>query len=116
MDFLVILQIMNSKRYLTLLAAGAISMGVCDWIGLPNILDAEFFEVSQASAAKKKTSKKTSKKRKSSQKTASKASAKTTTKKGLRRRVQGHARNAPQSRHPAQLRLCLLWRLQAMIH
>ena len=72
---------MNNKRYLTLIAAGAISLGVCDWIGLPNILDAESFEVSQASAAKNKTSKKSTKKRTASKKTASKVSAKTTTKK-----------------------------------
>ena len=45
---------MNSKRYITLMAAGVISLGVCDWIGLPEIFNAEVFESSQASAAKKK--------------------------------------------------------------
>lgn len=73
---------MNSKRYLTLLAAGAISLGVCDWIGLTDILNTELFETSQVYAAKKKTSKKNSKKMKStSKKSASKTSSKTSRKK-----------------------------------
>ncbi|MDE7418789.1 MAG: xanthan lyase [Muribaculaceae bacterium] len=69
---------MNSKRYLTLLAAGAISLGVCDWIGLPNILNTEIFETSQASAAKKKSKKKSTKKRSTTttKKTTAKASTK----------------------------------------
>ena len=86
MDFLVILHSMNSKRYLTLMAAGALSLGVCDWIGLPDMLNTEFFETSQATAAKKKSSRKTSKKKSSAKKstgrkTTAKASSKTTAKK-----------------------------------
>ncbi len=74
---------MNSKRYLTILAAGAISLGVGDWIGLPDILNTELFETSQASAAKKKSSKKTTKKKTSStkKKTSSKYSSKTSSRK-----------------------------------
>lgn len=60
---------MNSKRYLTILAAGAISLGICDWIGLPDILDSDVFETSQASAAKKKSKRKSSSKRSYSSKT-----------------------------------------------
>ncbi|MDE5812932.1 MAG: hypothetical protein K2H72_01470, partial [Muribaculaceae bacterium] len=59
---------MNSKRYLSLLAAGAISIGLCDWIGLPDISNVEFFETTQASAATKKTSRKSSKKKRSTAK------------------------------------------------
>ncbi|MDE5795039.1 MAG: hypothetical protein K2I08_10005, partial [Muribaculaceae bacterium] len=56
---------MNSKRYLTLLAAGALSLGICDWIGLPDIFNTEIFETTQASAAKKKSKKKRTSKKKS---------------------------------------------------
>lgn len=73
---------MNSKRYLTLLAAGVISLGICDWMGLPDILNTEFFEISQASAAKKKTTKKKRKKKKSS---TSKTSAKSASKKNRKK-------------------------------
>ncbi|MDE5840860.1 MAG: hypothetical protein K2H49_08065, partial [Muribaculaceae bacterium] len=65
---------MNSKRYLTLLAAGAISLGICDWIGLPDIFRSEVFETSQASAAKKKSKRKSSTKKSYSSATTSKKS------------------------------------------
>ena len=77
---------MNSKRYLTLLAAGAISLGVCDWMGLPNILNTEIFETSQASAAKKKSRKKSTKKKSTTSKTTAKASTKKSRKKSTRTR------------------------------
>lgn len=73
---------MNSKRYLTLLAAGAISLGMCDWIGLPDIMNSESFETSQAYAAKKKTSRKSTKKKKSTtKKSTAKTPVKSTSKK-----------------------------------
>ncbi len=87
---------MNSKRYLTLLAAGAISLGVCDWIGLPNILNTEFFETSQASAAKKKTSKKRSTKKKSTT-TKAKSTSKKNTKKSSRTRKKRTTVTAPRA-------------------
>ncbi|MDE6632770.1 MAG: hypothetical protein K2K23_07205, partial [Muribaculaceae bacterium] len=73
---------MNSKRYLTILAAGAISLGICDWIGLPDILHTDIFETSQASAAKKKSKKKRTAKKKT---TPSKSAAATTTKKSRKK-------------------------------
>lgn len=73
---------MNSKRYLTLFAAGAISLGVLDWFGVPDILNTEFFETSQASAAKKKSKKKSTKK-----KSTTKTTAKTSTKKSSRKKT-----------------------------
>ncbi len=76
---------MNSKRYLTILAAGAISLGVCDWVGLPDILHTDIFETSQASAAKKKSKKKRTTKKKSA---ASKTSAKSTTKKSRKKNTR----------------------------
>ncbi len=80
---------MNTKRYMTLLAAGVISLGCCDLIGLPDILNTELFEISQASAARKKTSKKSSKKKKaSSSKTTSKVSKSSSTKKGSKKNVR----------------------------
>ncbi|MDE6380708.1 MAG: hypothetical protein K2L11_09560, partial [Muribaculaceae bacterium] len=96
---------MNSKRYLTLIAAGAISLGVCDWLGIPDILNTEFFETTQASAAKKKTSRKSTKKKKSStKKSTSKTSAKTTassrkksSKKSTRTRKKRTATTAPRA-------------------
>ncbi len=81
---------MNSKRYLTLLAAGAISLGVCDWIGLPNILETQIFETSQASAAKKKTKKKSTKKRSTT--TKSKSTAKASSKKNTSKKKRSSTR------------------------
>ena len=93
---------MNSKRYITLMAAGAISLGVCDWIGLPEIFNAEVFESSQAFAAKKKAKKKTTKKRSTVSKSTSKASSKTssrkkTSKKSSRTRKRRAAVSAPRA-------------------
>ncbi|MDE7349923.1 MAG: hypothetical protein K2N25_02560, partial [Muribaculaceae bacterium] len=95
---------MNSKRYLTLLAAGAISLGIGDWVGLPDIFNTEFFETSQASAAKKKTSRKSTKKKKSTStkrstsKTYSKStSRKKTSKKYSRTRKKRSTVTAPRT-------------------
>lgn len=84
---------MNSKRYLTLLAAGAISLGVCDWLGLPDIFDTEIFETSQASAAKKKTKKKSTKKKSTSTKASTK-STKATTKKSRKKTTRTRKKRA----------------------
>lgn len=65
---------MNSKRYITLLAAGAISLGVCDWLGLPDIFQSDIFETTQISAAKKKSKKRSTRKSSSSRTTAKKSS------------------------------------------
>ena len=87
---------MNSKRYLTLLAAGAISLGICDWVGLPNILNTEFFEISQASAAKKKSRKKSTKKKAATSKSTTKATTKSR-KKTTRTRKSRSTTTAPRA-------------------
>ena len=66
---------MKSKRYLTMFLAASLSLGISDWLGLPDILDTRLFETSQASAAKKKSKKKRKKKR-SRKKSARSASVK----------------------------------------
>lgn len=89
---------MNSKRYLTLLAAGAISLGVCDWMGLPDILRSEIFETTEASAATKK-----SKKRKKSTKkktTTAKASTKKSRKSSSRSRKKRSTVTTPRATAP----------------
>lgn len=88
---------MNSKRYLTLLAVGAISLGVCDWMGLPDILNTEFFETSQASAAKKKSRKKSTKKKSATSKTTAKASTKKSRKKSTRTRKKRSTATTPRA-------------------
>ena len=60
---------MDSKRILTLMAVGAISLGVSDWLGLPDILKTELLKTTEASAAKKKTKKKNRKSTSASAKT-----------------------------------------------
>lgn len=89
---------MNSKRYLTLLAAGAISLGICDWIGLPDIINPEVFETSQASAARKKTKKKSTRKKSTTAKSASKTTTrKKTSKKSSRTRKKRTTVAAPRA-------------------
>lgn len=65
---------MNSKRYISLLAAGVISLGVCDWIGLPEMINTECFDTFEAAAAKKST--KSKKKKSTAKKSSSKSSSK----------------------------------------
>lgn len=76
---------MNGKRYLTILAAGAISLGVCDWFGIPDLLNSDYLQTSEASAARKKSKKKSTKKS-STSKTSSKASSNKSRKKTSRSR------------------------------
>ena len=79
------------------MAAGAISLGICDWTGLPDILDASLFETSQASAAKKKTRKKTPKKKSASVASSKAATRKKTTKKSSRTRKKRTTVAAPRA-------------------
>lgn len=89
---------MNCKRYLTLLAAGAISLGICDWIGLPDILNTEIFETSQASAARKKTKKKSTRKKSATAKSGIKTTTrKKTSKKSGRNRKKRSTVAAPRA-------------------
>ena len=76
------------------MAAGAISLGVCDWIGLPNIIDTDLLETFQASAAKKKTKKKTTKKKSTATKSSTKSSAKTTAKKSPKKTTRTRKKRA----------------------
>ncbi|MDE6787471.1 MAG: hypothetical protein K2J46_10600, partial [Muribaculaceae bacterium] len=89
---------MNSKRYLTLLAAGALSLGICDGIGLPYIFNTQIFETTQASAAKKKSKKKrTSKKKSTISKTTAKASTKKSRNKSTRTRKKKSSATTPRA-------------------
>lgn len=88
---------MNSKRYLTLLAAGAISLGVCDWFSLPDILNEEIFETSQASAAKKKSKRKKTTKKSTSSKTTAKATTTKGRKKSTRSRKKRSTMTSPRA-------------------
>ena len=89
---------MNCKRYLTLLAAGVISLGICDWIGLPDILNTEIFETSQASAARKKTKKKSTRKKSATAKSGIKTTTrKKTSKKSGRNRKKRSTVAAPRA-------------------
>ncbi|MDE6291941.1 MAG: hypothetical protein K2M16_10460, partial [Muribaculaceae bacterium] len=76
---------MNSKRYITLMAVGAISLGICDWVGIPDIFDIEIFETSQVSAAKKKSRKKSTSKKSTTSRSSAKSSAKSTSKKNRKK-------------------------------
>lgn len=75
---------MNSKRYLTLIAAGALTLGMCDWPLLPDITGFETSLTSEVSAAPKKSKKKKSTTKKSS--SAKTSSKKTTTRKKTKRK------------------------------
>ncbi len=92
---------MNSKRYITILAAGAISLGVCDWIGLPDIFHSDIFETTQVSAAKKKSKKKSSK-RSYSSKTSSKKSSRSKSSRTRKKRSTVSAPRATAALPPAE--------------
>ncbi|MDE6023572.1 MAG: hypothetical protein K2G13_08745, partial [Muribaculaceae bacterium] len=87
---------MNGKRYLTILAAGAISLGVCDWFGIPDLLNTKYFQTTEASAARKKSKKKSSK-RSSSSKTSSNASTNKSRKKTSRSRKNKSSVTKPRA-------------------
>lgn len=87
---------MNSKRYLTILAAGALSLGVCDWLGLPQLINSDIPECFEASAAKKKSRKKSTKKS-STKRTKTKTSAKKSRKGSSRSRKKKSSVATPRA-------------------
>lgn len=55
---------MKSRRYILLTLTAALSLGMADWLGIPDMLNLENTSFFEASAAKKKSKKKSSKKKK----------------------------------------------------
>lgn len=68
---------MTTKRYLTIILVVAISLGISDWLDLPDIFRINDIEFFQASAAKKKTKKNRKKRKKRSKSRKPKTTAKT---------------------------------------
>lgn len=67
---------MTTKRYLTIILVVAISLGISDWLDLPDIFRINDIEFFQASAAKKKTKKNRKKRKKRSKSRKPKTTAK----------------------------------------
>ncbi|MDE6342722.1 MAG: hypothetical protein K2K93_10420, partial [Muribaculaceae bacterium] len=86
-----------SKRYLTTILAGAITLGICDWCGVSNITGALGLDPIEASAAKRKSKKKRTGTSASKKRSTTKRKKATGTSKKRTRKKSGSSVSTPRA-------------------